>query len=227
MERPMRLQPLAFVSALSMVLVACVSPPAAYDHGSCRHDKWLFDEVTFEIAPVSSSMPSPRALDKFRLRLHQNNICDYKKIKFIVRKAAVRTAQAWNGFVLHSYELLRRARHDIDPEDRSLNVFVAYIDGPWIEAGRVRRLGGIQYGPSAFAVFKKGAGDRESSVLLHEFGHMIGLVKSSSAPNYDRQHKNHCAIQTCAMFHTAPGVDADYDLHCKKQIRSLIRVRSD
>jgi hypothetical protein len=204
------------LSCASITRLPVVSEPA-----------WLYDTITFEIAPITSADPSPRALELFRKRLHENHICQSDKISFKVRRSvrSIPFGIPWNSGMLSSYEDLRRSEHDDDPQDRDLAVFVAYIDGPWQDLTRIRFLGGLQYSDSAFAIFKRGAADREASVLLHEFGHMIGLVKRESLPNHDGAYRHHCAVQSCAMFHTAPGPYADFDLYCKREIAALIRAR--
>lgn len=211
--------------ASTALLLSCASfssrPQVPDDVG------WLYDSVTFEIAPITSAEPSPRALEIFRDRLHANHICRRTGITFNVRQTApgLPPGMPWNLGVLHSYETLRRSNLDTDPYDRDLKVFVAYIDGIWMEGGVLKFLGGIQYSNTAFAIFKSGAADREAAVLLHEFGHLIGLVKNESALNHDETHRHHCVVRRCVMYFTAPDNESDFDLYCRQEIVNLIRTR--
>jgi len=215
------------VVSMAALLASCAAlsgtnqPEAPPDLG------WLFDSITFEIAPITSAEPSPRALDTFRNRLHENHLCRRENVSFIMRRtvAGPPPGMPWSSGLLTGYESLRRSAHDDDPLDRDLKVFVAYIDGPWLEGGTLRFLGGLQYGPSAFAIFKSGAGDREASVLLHEFGHVLGLVKVETSENHDPVHTHHCVIRSCVMYWCAPGPDSNFDLYCRRQIIAMIRAR--
>ena len=222
----------AFIVLFSMValLLSCSTfttslrpPPLSLEQA------WMFESITFEIAPITSASPDPRALELFRNRLHENHLCRRERVVFRVRRSvnAVPPGILWNMGMLQSYETLRRSLHDDAPTDANLNVFVAYIDGPWQDVGGLRLLGGLQYSPSAFAIFKSGASGREESVMLHEFGHLIGLVKDEGCVNHDADNRHHCAIQSCAMFHTAPGGNADFDLYCKREIARMIRADQD
>ena len=193
-------------------------------------DLWLYDSILFEIAPITSTTkPNKTALDIFRDRLHTNRICKRNKIKFLVHRPPPLPQGLppfWNSHFLALYEEVTRKIQVVDITNRNLVVYVPYIDGLWLENGPPKVLGGIQYHPTAFVIFKSGAGSREAGVLLHEFGHMIGLVKDSTRANHDDYHQHHCANKYCAMFWTAPGADSDYDYYCKRYIRRQIALRN-
>jgi len=219
----------AFVAlfALTVMLLSCSSFATGPRPSSLFiRQAWMFESITFEIAPITSASPDPRALDLFRNRLHENHFSHRDRIDFRVRRNvnAVSPGAIWDMEMLRTYESHRRFLFDDDPTDSDLNVFVAYIDGPWLDETGLRLLGGIQYSPSAFAIFKTGAIGREESVLLHEFGHLIGLVNVETCANHDSEHSRHCVNQSCAMFYTAPGRNADFDPYCKREIARLIQL---
>jgi hypothetical protein len=189
---------------------------------------WLYESITFEIAPIGTSvMPSVGALETFRERLHENRICRDDQVRFIVHSVKTPTPiHLWNGNAVRAYERVNRTLLDMRPGDEHLIVFVGYINGPWMEGADIRFLGGLQYSPSAFVIFKDGAGDREAGVLLHEFGHLIGMVKNEARDNHDDEHKHHCANKRCAMFWRTPRKGpVDFDYYCKRYIRQKILLR--
>ena len=208
--------------------ISCGSLPTAEDK-QVASSPYLFSKITFEIVPITSNQkPSPRALKRFRKRLDENMVCRADQIHFVVRPAVgwgVNDTVPWQIGTVTGFEATHRKLTDDDPEDRTLRVFVSYIDGPYLNSDGMRWLGGLQYSDTSFAIFKHGAGGREASVLLHEFGHMIGLVKDESRPNHDAEHEHHCVNRDCAMFHSAPGRNADLGLYCKQELADLIRDR--
>lgn len=190
---------------------------------------WLYDSITFEIAPIGTgAMPLAVDLETFRERLHENRLCRRSEVRFIIDDpVGPTTLHMWEHNGVHYYEQAHRRMVDRRPDDKHLIVFVAYVLGPFLEGGEVKVLGGIQYSPTAFMIFKDGAIGREAGVMLHEFGHIIGLVKNQTRDNHDDGHQNHCANKRCAMFWSAPSNDADFDYYCKQDIqrRLLQRLR--
>jgi len=189
--------------------------------------EWYFDQIFFEIAAVQSATPSQAALDRFRESLHENRFCPRDQITFRVHAISYPPPPSfWNGSLIAAFEGTLRRFRDLDPDDRKFTVFIAYVDGIWFENGVIRLLGGLQYGESSFAIFKSGAGDRESGVLLHEFSHMIGMVWATSA-TYDETHLRHCADEDCVMYWTTPEGDTTgfCDL-CRREVQRKIHERN-
>lgn len=188
---------------------------------------WLYDSITFEIAPIGSgAMPTMSSLEIFRERLHENRLCSRDEVRFIIDEPSGPTMTLlWEHSSIQRYEWQNRRMVDRRPNDKHLIVFVAYVLGPFLEGPDIKVLGGIQYSPTAFMIFKDGAAGREAGVLLHEFGHLIGLVKNKDRDNHDDAHRNHCANKRCAMFWTSPSDDADFDYYCKSDIRRRLLQR--
>ena len=215
--------------AFSLVLIACsmISCCTLVTTSVADAQPWLYDQIHFEIAPVVSAAPSSEALDMFRERLHENGICRRDRVSFDVHNDSYnRLPVPWTPELLVNYESQLRRVCDISPEDKELHVFVAYIIGLWIENGRVRPLGGVQYAPTSFAIFKGRHAEHEASVLLHEFGHLIGLVKERGALNEDPDHEHHCSNKNCVMYWRAPSNNADFDTPCRRFLADLIRDRN-
>ena len=217
-----------FLLVIFLVVTSCVSHQRVEERAEeLPANAWYFDSITFEVAPVTTAeKPDLDALDLFRERLHTNHLCHRNSVRFIVHKpTALFQVGPWNTPLLHHYEARHRTIQDKAPNDRHLFAFIAYIRGPWIDLGGVKLLGGIQYNTTAFAIFKGGAGNREAAVLLHEFGHLIGLVKDKDRENHDDDHQYHCANKRCVMFWSAPRNWSDFDYFCKRDIRRRVIER--
>ena len=62
----------------------------------------------------------------------------------------------------------------------------------------VQRFSGQPLAPSTTVL--------ETTVLNHEFGHLLGLVNAGTTPQTDHQdveHGRHCTTEDCLMFWTA------------------------
>jgi hypothetical protein len=119
---------------------------------------------------------------------------------------------------------------------------VLYLDGSLASDSTALA---VTVGPDLVAVFK----DRvvatapadesaaESSVLVHELGHVLGLVNQPDlmvTPHEDLQHPGHCNNRLCVMFwelevhapagavepHGAEFPPLDYDDNCKADLRA-------
>lgn len=206
---------------------SCVGPGTTQD-GVGLPPVWAYDSIQFEIAPVTSAaLPEQEALEWFRDQLHTYRVCDRSHVSFVIQAVDTEPCPpVWNQSLLSRYTTRRRAFHDLDTDDRRLCVFVPYLMGSYHDFTGIRILGGIQYQHAAFAVFNDGAGAREPAVLLHEFGHMIGLAQDATHGNIDAAHGSHCATATCVMYWSTPARYAVFDGYCMAFLRDWLVERT-
>ena len=104
-------------------------------------------------------------------------------------------------------------------QDNSLAVFVFVADGAYAENENVL---GVAYRNTSVALFgtkvdqySGGIGQPsetllETTVMNHEFGHIMGLVNVGTPPQTDHQdtaHGKHCDVKSCLMYWTAETGD--------------------
>lgn len=221
----MRLRILLLFLVFLIVNASCVGVTPVQD-ASDPSDDWAYDSILFEIAPVATdTLPSQDALDWFRDRLHDYRFCDKASISFVVMSEDDRPGPAlWDLSSLVYYTARRRASHS-DMADRKLVIFVPYITGPYLGFDGLKVLGGIQYQSTAFAIFRDGVGDREPAVLLHEFGHLLGIADDAPHGNVDPDHTSHCADDRCVMYWSTPTRYSRFDDHCLAYIQDWLRLR--
>ncbi len=102
--------------------------------------------------------------------------------------------------------------------DTEIAVFGIFIDGDYSENTAEGSVLGVAYRNTSFAVFgetiRKFSGQPlapstsilETTVLQHEFGHLLGLVNAGTpltSPHQDTAHGRHCTEEDCLMFWTA------------------------
>lgn len=98
---------------------------------------------------------------------------------------------------------------------QTLTAFVYFADGGYAGDTDDSKTLGVTYGSSSIAIFEKTVRDysgdllqpteatMETAILLHEFGHVLGLVNYGSpaqVAHEDGAHPNHCNNEDCLMY---------------------------
>ena len=104
-------------------------------------------------------------------------------------------------------------------DNSELTVFAFFADGSFSDNNNVL---GVAYRNTSVALFEQriqelsgGVGQPsqtllESTVLQHEFGHIMGLVNVGTplqSNHQDEAHGKHCDVQDCLMYYTAETGD--------------------
>jgi len=209
---------------LIILLPACIATPKTPPRES--QGPTYFDSVTIELVYTERGKPSDAALKFLTTNLKTLNIAS--QIIIVRRQVVYPPIVPWTTSLIKEFEKKHRLIIDQDPENRHLKLFIAYLPDFYLQGTR-NNIAGLQYEDSSFAVFiGKIKRKHEGSVLLHEFGHIIGLVARDSregAPvNPDRP--SHCNDTKCVMFWRIPGEDAAFDDACLGDLRSSISDRN-
>ncbi len=98
--------------------------------------------------------------------------------------------------------------------------FYLFLDGGYTSDGGSLKTLGVAYDNTSMAIFEKtvvdysgGLGEPsqtvlESTVMEHEFGHLLGLVNSGTAMRSSHEgYTHHCDESSCLMFHTVETTD--------------------
>jgi hypothetical protein len=108
------------------------------------------------------------------------------------------------------------------PHEKSLSIFVYLPHSEYLENSGSYKTLGIQYGASSIVLFGKTMSDNsgglgqpsyktlETSVALHELGHVLGLVNNGTnmAVNHqDAQNGRHCNNKDCLMYFAVETTD--------------------
>jgi hypothetical protein len=105
---------------------------------------------------------------------------------------------------------------------KTITSWLFFADGDYASSSGNSKVLGIAYGNSSMVIFQKtikefsgGIGEPpartlESTVILHEFGHILGLVNNGTSvqtSHQDTAHGHHCNDQNCLMYYTAETSD--------------------
>jgi len=105
--------------------------------------------------------------------------------------------------------------------DATLVLYIIYAPGFLLATPTVV---GEAFAEDKFVIFRQRIRDQwEKNVLLHEMGHILGLVNSKKE-NHDKCHYWHCKNSKCVMYWCCEGeeIPDDFDETCQKHLREQI-----
>lgn len=126
-------------------------------------------------------------------------------------------------WVLSSLKAFEVMHANFTTHNDTVVIRILYLPGSYLPSPECR---GLAYDDYAFVIFRNLVEPhQERAVLVHELGHLLGLVNCGIKPVSDHQddrHKWHCKNPKCVMYYSSPSTkDADYDAECKKDLKSM------
>ena len=184
-------------------------------------DDYLFTELIVEIDFVDGYEPEDSTIDTLSAFLRKY-LDKPDGISIILDDSIDRPKKA----VDHAEDLytLEKKHRDYFPADSSLTIYILILD-----EGEIKdHTDGIAYLNTSIAVFFKPIRENfgkigqpetstvESAVLLHEFGHLLGLVNKGIRMKTEHQAKNrgaHCTVDSCLMHSPIKTSDGNWNLN--------------
>ncbi|NNE76178.1 MAG: membrane metalloprotease [Pricia sp.] len=131
-------------------------------------------------------------------------------------------------------------------KDKKIAVFGIFIDGEYSENTEDGSVLGVAYRNTSFAIFEETVQSfsgqpfapstevLETTVLNHEFGHLMGMVNAGTplqSEHQDTEHGRHCTDEDCLMYWTAEtgeglvnmisgGSIPDFDSQCVTDLQA-------
>ena len=219
------------------------SPPSLGDFAKSYLQGGKYKRIIIEIDYVEGHRPSAQALDILRNRI--NLYCD-KPDGEVIFQDAITTSQS--QYTDDDIRDLEDKHRNYDKTSSDIVIYVLYLDGEYKKDSNVL---GIAYGPSSIAIFKEkidsiaipvwainlvDSTDYESSVLVHEFGHLLALVNIiyKSERKHESAYQHHCIHEECVMYHSVesasiknlvtqenPKPPSDFCNDCKDDLSKL------
>lgn len=128
------------------------------------------------------------------------------------------TAEGKNSYSVNDIATIEQKNRSAYNAGKELDAYVLIIDGAYSD----RSVLGVSYRNTSICLMGKTIFDNsgsvgqvnrtklESTVIEHEFGHLLGLVNVGSPMSSDHEdtaHANHCNIQSCLMYYAAETTD--------------------
>jgi len=173
-----------------------------------------FNELFLEIFYVSGLKPEQSTLDNFENFLSQR----LNKPAGISMKLTEIPSPGKDVYSITDIRSLEDEIRTAYNQDGTLKVFGLFIDGEYSENTDNGSVLGVAYRNTSFVLFEetvKGFSGQplapsttvlETTVLDHEFGHLLGLVNAGTplqSAHQDEQHGRHCTADNCLMYWTA------------------------
>ncbi len=131
------------------------------------------------------------------------------------------------------------------PSGKTLTAYFLVTDGEYSESTSSSKVLGIAYSPTAMVLFGKSIQDfsgglnqpsattLQTTVALHEFCHILGLVDNGTdmeTPHQDEAHGRHCNNTDCLMYYQVESSESilnllgsgipSLDNHCINDLRA-------
>ena len=175
--------------------------------GECRYEILQdnnYSKLHIEINYVTDNSPDSDAIDILK-----------KRIQEVSDKTSITVSQSAFGSTDDSYSLEEII--DIEKNERerfksgdTFVIHILYLNGEYQDNDKTL---GLAYTGSSFVLFKEkiedasflliSPADIEKSVIVHEFGHLLGLINNgykSPHDHEDSQHPNHSNNEESVMY---------------------------
>lgn len=181
-----------------------------------------------EVDHVADRPPTRAALALLRQRLGE--VCDKPSGVEVVVDDPLPRSTGRKRWTTADLQLLEAQHRDLPAQAGWDTIYVVLVDGEGEPELGTWPLG-YAYGPTSVAIFidqVRGSatqtnGDAEAWVLLHEVGHLLGLVDRGARQvtfHEDVEEPKHCAEPRCVMRKRADARDTDYGPRCREDLRA-------
>ena len=177
-----------------------------------------YNKLIVEIQYVSGNAPAAATLDNLQAFLQQRL---NKSTGITIAQNSI-TSPGKSVYSVDDIENIEKANRSQTTSSKTLTAYFFFADGDYASNSGNSKVLGFAYGSSSMVIFEKtikglsgGVGQPtvtalETTVVLHEFGHILGLVNNGTpmqAAHQDVPNGKHCDDQNCLMYYTVETSD--------------------
>jgi hypothetical protein len=170
-----------------------------------------YTALQVEIVSVEGYAPTQETLDNFSAFMNER----LNKPGGITYVQSTIETPAKGDYSYDDLISVEKAQRDQNTTGNAVTLYVFFADGHWAGNTSDEVVIGVAYSNSSIAIFEKtiqeysggitqpSQADMETAILLHEFGHIMGLTNSGTpmqSPHEDPNHEDHCNNENCLMF---------------------------
>ncbi len=174
-----------------------------------------FDQLVVEIQYMEGYRPTDEAVDQLKTFLEAR----LNKGSITMMEPAVIPAAGQNAYSADQIRALEEEHRTVYPEEGILSAYFIFVDGEWDVSDNVlgiayyntsMALFGAKIDEASGGLFQHGRDKIEATVMLHEFGHILGLVNNGvdmQENHQDEENGSHCDESTCLMYYSVRTTD--------------------
>ena len=182
-----------------------------------------YTSLVIELVSVSGFSPSTTAVDNLKTFLQAR----LNKPSGITVMQSTVASPGKTVYTLDDIKSIENAQRKQKPSGTTLTAFLLLVDGDYAGNSGSSKVLGFAYGTSSMALFEKtvlefsgGVGKPsvvtlETTVMEHEFGHILGLVNNGTSlqsSHQDVANGKHCTNQNCLMYFNVETSDVAANL---------------
>jgi len=186
-----------------------------------------YTSITIEVQHMKGITPDSAALENLKAFLYENTHKP-KGIDIVMKEIPSFTA---NSITLNEAAEMEKRNRKIFSKKKDLALYVFYTDGyfadpdylGWAYRNTSMVLFGRKLLESSESTGKPSRTKLETTVLLHEMAHLLGLVNVGTplqSAHKDDDHGKHCANPNCLMYYQI-GINESLSILLKKGIPKL------
>ena len=177
-----------------------------------------YKKLTVEIQYAHGHQPSNEAVENLRNFLNER----LNKPNGITIVLNAVPSPGYTTYTLDQVRDIEEANRSRNTKRDEISAYFFFADADYAGNSGSSKVLGIAYESSSMVIFEKTIRDYsggltqpstsalETTVLLHEFGHILGLVNNGTPMTTDHQdepHGRHCDNTNCLMYYTAETSD--------------------
>lgn len=177
-----------------------------------------YDQLVVEIQYVEGFQPKPESVANLKTFLQQRL---NKPAGITIEQKAIPSPGKVSYSLKDLIEVENKNRTQ-KAHDKTVGAYFFFADGDYAANSGNSKVLGIAYGGSSMVIFEKTIKEfsggitqpqvstLETTVIHHEFAHILGLVNngtSMQSPHQDEPHGRHCNDQNCLMYYAAETSD--------------------
>ncbi len=177
-----------------------------------------YDKLIVEIQYLNGFAPTAAAISNLNtfLQMRLNKTTGIS----IVQKAI--SSPVKSVYTLAEIQAIENVNRTQKTSGKTLTAYFFFAEGDYAANSGSSKVLGVAYGSSSMVIFEKTIRDfsggvtqpplstLESTVIHHEFGHILGLVDNGTpmqVAHLDTSHGKHCDDQNCLMYYAAETSD--------------------
>jgi hypothetical protein len=206
---------------LALLLLGCRKNDSTRNNRVTSHDflsNNKYEKLIVEIQYVNGYPPTTTTVDNLKTFLQQR--LNKSGGIIIIQNAIPSPGKPF--YTLDDIRNIEKANRTQNTNKKTLTAYFFFADGEYASNSGNSKVLGITYGNSSMVIFKKTIKDfsggitqppvtvLETTVIDHEFGHLLGLVNNGSSMQYyhqDEPHGMHCDDKNCLMYYLAETSD--------------------